>query len=197
MPPTMPSPAPRNSAWRTSDFCRKLASCNSPIGMSRGPRKCICRYSTRDSSRSFAVFFALSRSGSTKYKRLLIPPPWRNEEFSVAEEQPPCEERVVAFRGHQAHEHEDRPGRQQDGEDQRQPFPAHVHEHRDDQARLRDHEQQDQAPAQQALEVEVIDQVRERAEHEEEAPDREVQADRVLLMLRGGGVVHGRSPYQR
>jgi hypothetical protein len=86
-----------------------------------------------------------------------------------------------------------------------------VHEDGDDQARLQQHEHDDQRPAQQALDVEVVHRVRGRAEDEQQAPDLEVGAQRVLLALRvrrrlaAGGrrvrefcVVHRLSPcYQR
>ncbi|MDT4886724.1 hypothetical protein FQZ97_1231090 [compost metagenome] len=68
-----------------------------------------------------------------------------------------------------------------------------MHEHGHDQAGLEQHEDQDQGPAQQALQVVVVHGVRHHAQHEEQGPDLQVQADRVLL-LPGEGVaarVHG------
>src|SRR5215470_9732719 len=184
MPPITPRPTPRNSACRTSVFCTKLASCNSPSELPRRPRKCMCLSSTRASRRSLAILIALAKSGSTTYKRLLMsasslqdscvrytglfevcqlhvdlrPPNLRG---SVPSEEHASQAKgVAAFRGHECHEHQQRPGRQQDGVDQCQPLPAHVHEHRDDEAGLEQHEDDDEGPAQQAMQVEVVDRVR-------------------------------------
>ncbi|EGE57386.1 hypothetical protein RHECNPAF_4310010 [Rhizobium etli CNPAF512] len=98
-----------------------------------------------------------------------------------AEESEPGEDRIVRFRYHQRDEDQHQHRRQQDGVDERQPFPGHVHEDGDDEAGLQHHEQQDQRPPEIALDAEIIDHVGGRAEHEEQAPDEEVEPDRVLL----------------
>jgi hypothetical protein len=69
-----------------------------------------------------------------------------------------------------------------------------VHEDGHDEAGFEQHQDDDQAPAQQTLDVEVVDQIGQRAEHEEQQPDLQVQADRVLLGRSGS--VHA-APHQR
>src|SRR5690606_27480166 len=60
--------------------------------------------------------------------------------------------------------------------------PRHVHEDRDDEARLQEHEEQDQTPAQRPV-AEEVRRIRESAEDEEQRPDPEVDAERVLLAV--------------
>ena len=71
----------------------------------------------------------------------------------------------------------------QDGVGQRQALPDHVHEDRDDQPGLDQHEEQDQRPPQIALQADVVDHVGAGAEHEQPAPDDEVDLQRMVLAL--------------
>src|SRR5206468_5171838 len=74
-------------------------------------------------------------------------------------------------------------GRDQNGIHQGEPLPEHVHEDCNDQPRLQQHEQDDQKPPEVTLEVEVVNEIRRRAENEQQSPDLEIDTDRMLLPL--------------
>src|SRR5258707_11349726 len=86
-------------------------------------------------------------------------------------------ERSDAQENHQQHR------RDQNGIHHGQPLPEHVHEDGHDQPRLEQHEHDDQEPPQVALEVEIVDQIGCRAENEQQSPDLEINADRMLLPI--------------
>src|SRR5882724_1425548 len=86
-------------------------------------------------------------------------------------------ERSDAQKNHQQHR------RDQNGIHHGEPLPEHVHEDGNDQPCLQQHEQDDQKPPEVTLKVEVVNQVRRRAENEQQSPDLQINADRMLLTL--------------
>src|SRR3974390_2587643 len=90
---------------------------------------------------------------------------------SVDEGRHARQERVVALDCHQPDQDEQAQRRQQYCELERQALPLHVHEDGEDKSRLDDHEGQDQRPAQCAVQVKVVDQIRKRTDYEQRHPD--------------------------
>ncbi len=60
-----------------------------------------------------------------------------------------------------------------------------MHEDRQDQPGLEQHEEDDERPAHDPLHMHIIDHVGHGAQHEEIAPDLQVQADGVMLAFMG------------
>src|SRR6266581_7137641 len=104
-------------------------------------------------------------------------------EQSLHEKDASREKGVIRFKCPDAQKHHQQYGRDQNGIHQGQPLPEHVHEDGDDQPCLQQHEQDDQKPPEVALEVEVVNQIRRRAENKQQSPDLEIDADRMLLSL--------------
>src|SRR5713101_5911553 len=104
-------------------------------------------------------------------------------EQSLQEKDTPRKKGVVRFKGPDAQKHHQQHGRDQNGIHQGQPLPEHVHEDGDDQPCLEQHEQDDQKPPEVTLEVEVVNKIGRRAENEQQSPDLEINADRMLLPL--------------
>ena len=103
---------------------------------------------------------------------------------SLPEGRSPGHEGVVPFDRHEAYQHQQTKRRHQNGIHQGQPLPAHVHEDGDYQPRLHQHEHQDQRPPEVTLKVEVVDEIRERAENKQQSPDPQDkrQSDVVVLL---------------
>src|SRR5881628_2767590 len=104
-------------------------------------------------------------------------------EQSLQEKDTPRKKGVIRFKRSDAQKYHQQHRRDQNGIYHGQPLPEHVHEDGNDQPCLQQHEQDDQKPPEVALEVEVVNQIRRRAENEQQSPDLEIDADRMLLPL--------------
>src|SRR2546430_7575875 len=100
-----------------------------------------------------------------------------------SEERTSRKERVVRLERPDAKKYQQQQGRNEDGIYDGQPLPEHVHEDGNDQPRLQQHEHEDERPPEVTLEVEVVDKVRRGTENEEQPPDLEIDAERMLLPL--------------
>src|SRR6267378_5656291 len=99
------------------------------------------------------------------------------------EKDTPREKGVIRFKGSDTQKDHQQHRRDQNGIYHCQPLPEHVHEDGYDQPCLEQHEHDDQKPPEVALEVEVVNQIRRRAENKQQSPDLEIDADRMLLPL--------------
>ena len=105
-------------------------------------------------------------------------------EQSLHEKDAPHKKGVVRFERSDAQKYHQQQRWDQNGIHQGQPLPHHVHEDGDDQTCLQQHEHDDQKPPEVTLKVEVVDRIRQGTENEEQPPDLEINADRMLLPLR-------------
>src|SRR6267142_1632767 len=90
---------------------------------------------------------------------------------------------VVRLKRSDAQKDHQQQRRDQNGIHQGQALPEHVHEDGHDQPRFQQHEGDDQKPSEITLKVEVVDKIRRRAENEQQSPNLEIDADRMLLPL--------------
>src|SRR5204863_7387734 len=104
-------------------------------------------------------------------------------EQSLHEEDASREKGVIRLECSDAQKHHQQHRRDQNGIHHGQALPEHVHEDGNDQPRLQQHEQDDQKPPEITLEVEVVNQIRGRAENKQQSPNLEIDADRMLLPL--------------
>lgn len=100
---------------------------------------------------------------------------------ALAEEFYASKESVVAFVSHEPDEDQDGDRRHQYGQLQRQPLPLHVHENRHDESGLHQHEDEDQRPAQISLQLKIVHHVGKETDDEQQSPDPEIDAERMLL----------------
>src|SRR5438309_1905766 len=104
-------------------------------------------------------------------------------EQSLQEKDTPRKKGVIRLERSDAQQHHQQQRRDQNGIHHGQPLPEHVHEDRNDQPCFQQHEQDDQEPPEVTLKVEVVNKIRRRAEDEQQSPDLEINADRMLLPL--------------
>src|SRR5206468_8285678 len=104
-------------------------------------------------------------------------------EQSLQEKHTARKKSVVRFECSNAQKHHQQQRRDQNRIHHGQPLPEHVHEDGHDQPRFQQHEGDDQKPPEVTLKVEVVNKIRRRAENEQQSPDLEIDADRMLLPL--------------
>src|SRR2546421_7149474 len=104
-------------------------------------------------------------------------------EQSLHEKDTPRKKGVIRLERSDSQKNHQQHSRDQNGIHHGQPLPEHVHENGHDQPRLQQHEHDDQEPPEVTLKVEVVDKIRRRAENEQQSPDLEIDADRMLLPL--------------
>src|SRR5262245_66317622 len=103
--------------------------------------------------------------------------------ITQAEEHNARPERVVRLQRHERHQHCKQKRWHQDGIYEGWTLPAHVHESGDDQPRLQPHERDDQGPSLKTVDVEVVDEIRGRAQYEQQAPDLQIDTEGMLLSV--------------
>src|SRR5882672_5577179 len=119
-----------------------------------------------------------SGDGGTRRHSILV-----TLEQSLKEKDAPRKKGVVRLERSDAQKHHQQHCRDQNGIHHGQPLPEHVHEDGNDQPRLQQHEKDDQKPSEITLKVEIVNEIRRRAENEQQSPDLEINADRMLLPL--------------
>src|SRR5216683_7423101 len=104
-------------------------------------------------------------------------------EQSLQEKDTASKKSVVRFECSNAQKDHQQQRRDQNGIHHGQPLPEHVHEDGHDESRFHQHEGDDQKPPEVALKVEVVNKIGRRAENVQQYPDREINADLMLLPL--------------